>query len=148
VVYGIETDEASLDERLCTRFDYDESFGTALNRFCVQAVAGHPLTVYGIGGQTRGFLNIRDTLQCVELTAGNPPPSGEYRVFNQFTEQFTIMQLAEIVQRAARELGIEVQTSPIPAWRRKSTITMPSTRNLRTSGWSLTSSPKSSSSRC
>jgi UDP-sulfoquinovose synthase len=114
VVYGIETDESRIDERLCTRFDYDESFGTALNRFCVQAIAGHPLTVYGLGGQTRGFLNIRDTLQCVELTAGNPPPHGEYRVFNQFTEQFSVLQLAEIVQRAARELGIEVQISHIP----------------------------------
>ena len=72
VVYGIETDETELDERLCTRFDYDEIFGTALNRFCVQAVIGHPLTVYGKGGQTRGFLNIRDTLQCVELAVAQP----------------------------------------------------------------------------
>ena len=72
VVYGIETEETALDERLCTRFDYDEIFGTALNRFCVQAVIGHPLTVYGKGGQTRGFLNIRDTLQCVELAVTNP----------------------------------------------------------------------------
>ena len=72
VVYGIETDESAADERLITRFDYDEYFGTVLNRFCVQAVIGHPLTVYGEGGQTRGFLNIRDTLQCVELAASNP----------------------------------------------------------------------------
>ena len=72
VVYGIETDETALDERLMTRFDYDEVFGTALNRFCVQAVIGHPLTVYGKGGQTRGFLNIRDTLQCVELAVEQP----------------------------------------------------------------------------
>ena len=89
MVYGIETDETALDERLLTRFDYDEIFGTALNRFCVQAVIGHPLTVYGKGGQTRGFLNIRDTLQCVELAASNPADEGEFRVFNQFTEQFT-----------------------------------------------------------
>jgi UDP-sulfoquinovose synthase len=109
VVYGIETDETSRDERLCTRFDYDEWFGTVLNRFCVQAVIGHPLTVYGSGGQTRGFLNIRDTLQCVELAVQNPPDAGEYRVFNQFTEQFSVGELAELVQRSAGEVGLEVE---------------------------------------
>jgi nucleoside-diphosphate-sugar epimerase len=93
VVYGIETDETDHDERLMTRFDYDEIFGTALNRFCVQAVIGHPLTVYGKGGQTRGFLNIRDTLQCVELAVDNPAELGDFRVFNQFTEQFTSASL-------------------------------------------------------
>ena len=72
VVYGVETEETALDERLVTRFDYDEIFGTALNRFCVQAVIGHPLTVYGSGTQTRGFLNIRDTLQCVDLAVLQP----------------------------------------------------------------------------
>ena len=105
VVYGIETDETAQDERLCTRFDYDEWFGTVLNRFCVQAVIGHPLTVYGKGGQTRGFLNIRDTLQCVELAVENPADAGEYRVFNQFTEQFSVAELAELVQRSAAEVG-------------------------------------------
>jgi UDP-sulfoquinovose synthase len=109
VVYGIETPETRLDERLVTRFDYDELFGTALNRFAVQAVIGHPLTVYGKGGQTRGFLNIVDTLQCVELTAANPPGPGEYRVFNQFTETFDVAGLAERVRHAAGELGIDVQ---------------------------------------
>jgi UDP-sulfoquinovose synthase len=108
VVYGIETDETAQDERLCTRFDYDEWFGTVLNRFCVQAVIGHPLTVYGTGGQTRGFLNIRDTLQCVELAVSNAPDAGEYRVFNQFTEQFSVSQLADLVQHSAAELGLEV----------------------------------------
>jgi UDP-sulfoquinovose synthase len=108
VVYGIETPEAKLDERLLTRFDYDEAFGTALNRFCVQAVVGRPLTVYGVGGQTRGFLNIVDTLQCVELTAENPAGAGEYRVFNQFTETFTVSELAEKVKHAGAELGIKV----------------------------------------
>ena len=98
VVYGIETDETAQDERLSTRFDYDEWFGTVLNRFCVQAVVGHPLTVYGKGGQTRGFLNIRDTLQCVELAVENPADAGEFRVFNQFTEQFSVGELAELVQ--------------------------------------------------
>jgi UDP-sulfoquinovose synthase len=109
VVYGIETDETAQDERLCTRFDYDEWFGTVLNRFCLQAVIGHPLTVYGKGGQTRGFLNVRDTLQCVELAVSNPPGAGEYRVFNQFTEQFSVEELADLVQRSAGEVGLEVE---------------------------------------
>ena len=105
VVYGVDTDESVADERLVTRFDYDEYFGTVLNRFCVQAVIGHPLTVYGEGGQTRGFLNIRDTLQCVELAVNNPAELGEFRVFNQFTEQFSVAELAELVKRSAAQLG-------------------------------------------
>lgn len=109
VVYGIETEETRLDERLVTRFDYDELFGTALNRFCVQAVIGHPLTAYGKGGQTRGYLNIVDTLQCVELAILNPPVEGEYRVFNQFTEQFSINELAELVRQAALHHGLRVE---------------------------------------
>ena len=113
VVYGIETPETKLDDRLVTRFDYDELFGTALNRFAVQAVIGHPLTVYGKGGQTRGFLNIVDTLQCVELTAANPPGAGEYRVFNQFTETFDVGGLAEKVRHAASEVGIQVQVDHV-----------------------------------
>jgi UDP-sulfoquinovose synthase len=113
VVYGIDTDETFEDERLITRFDYDEAFGTVLNRFCVQAVIGHPLSVYGKGGQTRGFLNIRDTLRCVELAADNPADPGEYRVFNQFTEQFSVSELAEIVARAGTELGLSVEISPV-----------------------------------
>ena len=94
-----------------TRFDYDEIFGTVLNRFCVQAVIGHPLTVYGSGGQTRGFLNIRDTLRCVELAVENPADRGEFRVFNQFTEQFSVGELAELVKAAGEHLGhsVEVQ---------------------------------------
>jgi len=108
VVYGIETPETKLDDRLATRFDYDQAFGTALNRFCVQAMIGHPLTVYGKGGQTRGFLNIIDTLQCVELAAANPADSGEMRVYNQFTESFTVAELAEKVRHAAGELGVDV----------------------------------------
>jgi UDP-sulfoquinovose synthase len=97
IVYGQETPEAVLHPDLATRFDYDGVFGTVLNRFCVQAVVGHPLTVYGSGGQTRGMLDIRDTLACVELAVGAPPAAGEYRVFNQFTESFSVMQLAEMV---------------------------------------------------
>ncbi len=108
VVYGIETDETAGDERLITRFDYDEIFGTVLNRFCVQAVIGHPLTVYGSGHQTRGFLNIRDTLACVELAVANPADAGEFRVFNQFTEQFSVLELAELVKQAGEHLGYTV----------------------------------------
>ena len=108
VVYGIETDETVRDERLITRFDYDELFGTVLNRFCLQAVIGHPLTVYGEGNQTRSFLNIRDTLACVEIAVKNPAAAGEFRVFNQFTEQFSVMQLAELVKDAGAHLGYEV----------------------------------------
>jgi UDP-sulfoquinovose synthase len=109
VVYGIETEETGRDDRLATRFDYDEIFGTTLNRFCVQAVIDHPLTVYGQGGQTRGYLNIVDTLQCVELATLNPAERGEFRVFNQFTESFTVAELAELVQRAGREVGLDVR---------------------------------------
>ncbi len=109
VVYGIDTAETADDERLITRFDYDEIFGTVLNRFCLQAVIGHPLTVYGAGTQTRGFLNIRDTLACVELAVANPADSGEFRVFNQFTEQFSVLELAELVKHAGEHLGYEVE---------------------------------------
>ena len=113
VVYGIETEETGLDPRLATRFDYDDRFGTALNRFCVQAVIGHPLTVYGKGGQTRGYLNIVDTLQCVELAVLNPAERGEMRVYNQFTEQFSVVELAELVRNAGKEYGIDVAIEPI-----------------------------------
>jgi UDP-sulfoquinovose synthase len=109
VVYGIETEESGRDERLITRFDYDEVFGTVLNRFCLQAVIGHPLTVYGAGTQTRGFLNIRDTLACVELAAMNPAEAGEFRVFNQFTEQFSVLELAHLVKHAGEHLGYSVE---------------------------------------
>jgi UDP-sulfoquinovose synthase len=113
VVYGIQTDEARMDERLLTRFDYDEVFGTSLNRFCLQAVIGHPLTVYGRGGQTRGYLNIVDTLQCVELAVLNPPDRGEYRVFNQFTEQFSLVELADLVRRAGEDYGLQVEVNHV-----------------------------------
>jgi UDP-sulfoquinovose synthase len=109
VVYGVETEESARDERLITRFDYDEIFGTVLNRFCLQAVIGHPLTVYGAGTQTRGFLNIRDTLACVELAALNPADAGEFRVYNQFTEQFSVIELAGLVKQAGEHLGYSVE---------------------------------------
>ena len=106
VVYGIDTDETVLHPDLRTSFHYDAVFGTVINRFCVQAVAWALLTVYGKGGQTRGFLNIKDTLQCVELAAKNPANPGEFRVFNQFTEVFSVQQLAEMVRSAANRFGL------------------------------------------
>jgi UDP-sulfoquinovose synthase len=111
VVYGIHTDETELDDRLLTRFDYDELFGTALNRFCVQAVIGHPITVYGSGHQIRGFLNIRDTMACIELAADHPAEPREMRVFNQFTESFSVLELAEEVCKAANHLGYNASIS-------------------------------------
>jgi UDP-sulfoquinovose synthase len=116
VVYGIETDETVLDERLATRFDYDGIWGTVLNRFCIEAAIGHPLTVHGKGGQTRGYLNIRDTMRCIEIALEKPAKPGEYRVFNQFTEQFSVAQLADLIQAAARQKGhtVEIQHVPDP----------------------------------
>src|ERR1700694_592286 len=114
VVYGTTTEEVALDEALINRFDYDEVFGTVLNRFCVQAASGHPLTGYGKGGQTRGFLDIRDTVRCVEIACLNPAAPGECRVFNQFTEQFSVLELARMVQAAARKMGMPVEIDFLP----------------------------------
>jgi len=114
VVYGTMTDEVAMDDALVNRFDYDDVFGTVLNRFCVQAAIGQPLTVYGKGGQTRGFLDIRDTVRCVELACLNPAARGECRVYNQFTEQFSVLDLAHKVQHASKELGITVEVDHIP----------------------------------
>lgn len=114
VVYGTITEEVVLDEALINRLDYDDVFGTVLNRFCVQAAAGHPLTVYGKGGQTRGFLDIRDTVRCIEIACLNPANAGECRVFNQFTEQFSVLELAEMVKTAAHKLGMHVAIEHLP----------------------------------
>ena len=114
VVYGTVTSQTERDPRLVNRFDYEEVFGTVLNRFCTEAAVGHPLTVYGKGGQTRGFLDIRDTVRCVELAILNPPEQGEFRVFNQFTEEFSVGQLAEMVVDAAGKLGIEGRIEHVP----------------------------------
>ncbi len=114
VVYGTLTDEVAMSESLVNRFDYDEVFGTALNRFCVQAAIGHPITVYGKGGQTRGFLDIRDTVRCIELACLHPAGPGEFRVFNQFTEQFSVLELARMVQAAGKKLGLNVQIDHLP----------------------------------
>jgi len=114
VVYGAVTDETAQDEAFVNRFDYDEIFGTVLNRFCVQAAVGFPLTVYGKGGQTRGYLDIRDTVRCVELACLNPAAKGECRVYNQFTEQFSVLDLAHLVQAAGRKLSIQVDIQHLP----------------------------------
>ena len=108
VVYGLSTNETSLDPILANRLDYDSVFGTALNRFIIQAAIGHDLTVYGKGGQTRGFLNIEDTVRCIEIAAENPADVGEFRVFNQFTEEFSVTELAQMVKEAAAKVGLSV----------------------------------------
>jgi UDP-sulfoquinovose synthase len=109
VVYGVLTEETGMDELLINRLDYDGVFGTALNRFCIQAAVGHPLTVYGKGGQTRGFLDIRDTVRCVELAIATPANPGEFRVFNQFTELFSIGDLAAMVAKAGTAMGLNIE---------------------------------------
>jgi len=114
VVYGVETDETLQDARLATRFDYDQIYGTALNRFCVQAAVENPLTVYGKGHQIRGYINLRDTIRCIELAISTPPGEGEYRVFNQITEQFSLIELAEAVVRESKHFGLEAQIKHLP----------------------------------
>ena len=113
-VYGLSSDESDLSEELLPAFHYDDIFGTVVNRFLVQAIAGIPLTVYGAGGQIRGYLNLKDTLQCVELAANKPAGAGEMRILNQFTEQFSVRQLAEIVQRVGNRHGMNVKVESIP----------------------------------
>jgi UDP-sulfoquinovose synthase len=100
VVYGQQTPETALDERLATRFDYDAIFGTVLNRFTIQAVIGHPLTVYGTGGQIRGIIDIRDTVRCIQIACENPASRGEFRVFNQMTESLSVKEIASTVAGA------------------------------------------------
>lgn len=112
-VYGIDTDESIIDERLKTIFNYDDIFGTVINRFITQAVVGYPLTVYGIGNQTRGFLNIKDTLQCIHKSEQTPAKHGELRIFNQITETFSINELAEKTATVGRQLGFDVQIKHI-----------------------------------
>ena len=112
-VYGLSTKEADLDSRLIPHFNYDEIFGTVLNRFIVQAIAGYPLTVYGQGGQTRGYLNLKDTLQCIYLSATQPADHGELRIFNQVTETFLVNELAQKVQNVGNRLGHNVEVRNI-----------------------------------
>jgi UDP-sulfoquinovose synthase len=118
-VYGLLTEEAEADEQLLPIFNYDDIFGTVLNRFIVQAVAGFPLTVYGSGGQTRGYLDIKDTMACGELALLNPADRGQYRVFNQFVETFSVNDLADKVREAGAAIGLEVKINKIPNPRRE-----------------------------
>ncbi|MEM7031230.1 MAG: NAD-dependent epimerase/dehydratase family protein [Chloroflexota bacterium] len=112
-VYGLSTAESDQDNRLLPNFHYDDIFGTVVNRFLVQAVADVPLTVYGKGGQVRGYLNLKDTLQCVELAMNTPAEQGELRILNQFTETFSVNALAEIVQRVGNQMDLDVQVESI-----------------------------------
>ena len=113
-VYGIETEEADVDDRLKTIFNYDEVFGTIVNRFVTQAVVGYPLTVYGGGGQTRGYLNIKDTLQCVHMSEQTPAKQGELRIFNQIMETFSVNELAELTQKVGNQRGHNVEIKSVP----------------------------------
>lgn len=112
-VYGIETEESVRDKRLRTFFNYDEFFGTVVNRFVSQAAIGYPLTIYGKGGQTRGYLNIKDTLQCISKSEENPAEQGELRIFNQIMETFSVNELAEITQRVGKARGLNVEIKSI-----------------------------------
>jgi len=112
IVWGTQTPQTALDERLINRFDYDGDYGTVLNRFLMQAAIGHPLTVHGTGGQTRAFIHIRDTVRCIQIALENPPKRGDkVSVFNQVTETYRILELAELI---ARETGVEIAHLPNP----------------------------------
>ena len=119
-VYGIETEESKIDENLRTIFNYDEIFGTVLNRFIAQAIVGYPLTVYGKGGQTRGYLNINDTLQCVHMSEKTPAKKGELRILNQIMETFSVNDLAEKTQRIGKKLGYDVRIDHLENPRKES----------------------------
>jgi UDP-sulfoquinovose synthase len=108
IVYGTNTNEIE-DKNFATRFDFDEAFGTSLNRFCAQAVINYPLTVHGKGGQTRGFLALVDSIQCISLLIDNPPEIGEYRVVNQFDQKYSINELAEMVKKIGSDKGLKVK---------------------------------------
>jgi nucleoside-diphosphate-sugar epimerase len=112
-VYGTRTEEI-IEETLRTRFDFDEVWGTVVNRFCVEAIIGQPLTVYGKGGQTRGFLSLEDSMQALTLLLEHPPKQGEYRLVNQFAEVYSVSQIAQIVKKAGEELGLNVQIGNYP----------------------------------
>lgn len=112
-VYGIETAETAIDDRLKPIFNYDEIFGTIINRFITQAIIGYPLTVYGKGGQTRGYINIRDTLQCIHKSSTNPPKKGSLKIYNQIMETFSVNELAEKVKKVGRSLGYHVEIKSV-----------------------------------
>ena len=140
VVFGTRIDEMGSDERLLTRLDFDESFGTAINRFCCQAVIGHPLTPFGRGHQKRGFLPLRDSMQCLTLALENPAQPGEYRVFNQFEEVYDLTELAEKVRRVAEQLGLKVEIHNLenPRKEMEEHYYKPDHQNLRDLGYKPT----------
>jgi len=112
IVWGTQTPETAIDERLINRFDYDGDYGTVLNRFIMQAAIGHPLTVHGVGGQTRAFIHIRDTVRCIEIALRNPPERGDkVSVFNQVTETYRVSELAELISKLT---GVEIAFLPNP----------------------------------
>jgi UDP-sulfoquinovose synthase len=112
IVWGTQTPQTALDERLINRFDYDGDYGTVLNRFLMQAAIGHPLTVHGTGGQTRAFIHIKDTVRCIQIALENPPAAGEQvKVFNQVTETHRVIELAEMISKLT---GVEVAKLPNP----------------------------------
>jgi UDP-sulfoquinovose synthase len=113
-VYGAETDESNIDGRLKTIFNYDEVFGTIINRFVVQACVNYPLTVYGNGGQTRGYLNIKDTLKCVHVSEQNSARKGELKIFNQIMETFSVNELAALTKKVGDKRGLNVRIKNIP----------------------------------
>lgn len=119
VVFGSSIPATRVLPALSTRLDFDQCFGTVINRFCCQAVIGHPLTVYGVGKQTRGFLPLCDSIQCLNLIIDNPPEQGEYRVINQFDQCYSVEQLALIVQQAAHTFGLNVRIEHVDNPRRE-----------------------------
>jgi UDP-sulfoquinovose synthase len=112
VVYGTRTDEM-FEDSLCTRFDFDECFGTVVNRFCTEAVLGLPLTLYGQGTQKRGFIDLIDSVQCLRIAVENPPDTGEYRVFNQLDEVYSLTELAKYVIDVGKGLGLSIEAESI-----------------------------------
>ena len=137
VVFGSRVDGPVDDERLLTRFDYDQCFGTAINRFCAQAVIGHPLTPYGKGKQKRGFIPLKDSIRCMTIAIDNPPDKGEYRVFNQFADVYLLTELARTVAGVAGSKGIEVGVRPVenPRIEREEHYYNPDCQNLRDLGY-------------
>jgi UDP-sulfoquinovose synthase len=113
VVFGVKIKAMGEDEDLMTRFDFDECFGTAINRFCAQVVLGFPITPYGKGGQNRGFLAIQDSINCINLIIDNPPDKGKYRVINQFEDVYNLFTLALMVKQVAKDLNIDARVTPV-----------------------------------
>lgn len=136
-VYGIYTEETQEDPDLLPMFTYDYVFGTVLNRFLTQLVAGIPLTIYGKGKQKRGYINIRDTIRCVRFAIENPPAAGEMRIFNQFSEIFSVNSLAEKVLEAGEAIGLsgEVQNIPNPRFELEEHFYEVENSGLRDLGW-------------